>query len=104
MKTVKFILGIVTFILSCFGAYMCYSVSGNILSAKGWELFGWIFSIPILIMIYIIEFGLLVSTLFRFINTIGSESKAIRIISIIMLILTIALALFMGYNVFKLFY
>ena len=103
MKTVRFIIGIVTFILSCFGAYMCYSVSGNMLSAEGWELLGWIFSIPILIIIYLIEFGLILSTLWSFVKTIGSESRAIKIISIILLVLTIALTVFMGYNVVLLF-
>ena len=91
MKILKFLISVLTLIICVFLSYVCYRITQSF-ETSGIVSISLMITIPIFIIFTILLGGLLVSTIFSFISCTTSTSILIRVLSIIFLILTIALA------------
>ena len=95
MKIGSFIWGIITFVLAVLLSGICYKVYGSIQETSGGvEALSLIVTIPLLIILYIALVGLLLSAVINTVRAIFSDAKAIKIISIIFLVLEICVTAF----------
>lgn len=88
-RVFSFISAIVTLIISSVLLYICYEISFTS-NLEGLAQLSYIILIPIYILLFVALFGTSTASVFSSIKAIGSESKAIKIISIILLICALA--------------
>lgn len=102
-KIGSFILAIVLTLISGFLVYICYQLNLSLI-AEGWAKLSYIVTIPLYFVFYALLFGLTTAGLISSIKAIFSSSKFIKITSIILLILSIAIltmAVLLAINLFK---
>ena len=92
MKLVKFLISILTLILSIFLSYVCYRITQSF-ETTGLASLSLMITIPIFVIFAILLAGLLLSTALNFLGCCLSTSNLIKVLSIIFLVLTVALAL-----------
>ena len=100
MRLKKFISMLITTVLACAGAFAIHYQNikfANELATNSLARFGLIILIPIYLVLYILTYGLTISSLIKVIKNISCESKLIKVISIIMLILILVLIAFLVY-------
>lgn len=96
MKIGKFVGAVILLLISAALTYIAYSFSGNVAAMQGTEKLSLIVVLPLLIILYIFICGSLLSGFLAAILSIFSESKTIKIISIILSVLYVGLV---GLNV-----
>lgn len=92
MKIFGFIWGIISFVLSVLISGVCYNVYTSIKETSGGvAALSLIATVPLLIILYIILIGCLMSAVITTIRAMFSESKFIKVVSVILIILEVAL-------------
>ena len=86
----SFISSIITILLSLIALYLCYKFNQTITNVEGIEKISFVVTVPILIFFYIFLFGFCLSGIITSMRAIFSESKVIKILSIILLIIALA--------------
>ena len=94
MKAVSFVWGIISFVLSVVLSGICYTVYTSIQETSGVEAMSLIVTIPLLIILYIALLGFLMSAVISTVRALFLDSKAIKIISIVLLILEVCVTVF----------
>ena len=94
MKIAGFVWGIITFVLSILLSGICYTVYTSIQETSGVAAISLIVTVPLLIILYIALLGFLTSAVISTVRALFSISTAIKIISIILLILEVGVAVF----------
>ena len=92
MKIVRFLFGTLSLISSFFLSYFTYTITESF-ETSGLASLSLIVTIPIFIVFSILLAGVLINSIFKFIGCITSDSKLIKVLSIIFLILTTVLAI-----------
>lgn len=91
MKVANFVWGIIFFVLSVLMSVLCYRVYGSIKETTGAAALSLIVTIPLLIMLYVVLLSFLAGAVFNTIRAMFTDVKAIKIISIVLVILEVAL-------------
>ena len=94
LKLFSFISSIITFAICVVLSYFAYRFE----IPTGSDSISLLVTAPLMIFVYIVLAGLLLSTIGTCISSIGSEVVAIKVLSIIFLVLTIALV---GIDIYK---
>ena len=95
MKAASFIWGIVAFVLSVLMSALCYGVYTSIEQTSGGAgAFSLIVTIPLMIILYLILLGFMTASVVSLFKAAFSENKAIKIISIIFIVLEVAVLVF----------
>lgn len=98
MKIVSFVWGAISFVLSVLMSGLCYNVYSSIKeNSSGAAAISLIATIPLLIILYIALIGFLLSAVVSSVKAIFSDSKAIKALSIILVVLEVCVTVF---NVF----
>ncbi len=87
----SFISSIITIVLSLIGVYFCYQISVSNSNLTGVDTLGLVVTVPILLVAFLVVFGLSLSSVLTSFRACFSENKAIKIISIILLVISIAI-------------
>ena len=95
MKIANFVWGIIFFVLSVFMSLLCYRIYGSIKETTGGiAALSLIVTIPLLLMLYVVLLSFLTGAVFNTIRAMFIDVKAIRIISIVLVILEVVLLAF----------
>lgn len=101
MKIASFVSTIITLLLGIGINILVYVIIQEGSMSQGLEALGNIILIPIVILLLVASFGLSLSSLFTSVASLTSYSNIIRILSIFLLIISLALVSFMGYNLIQ---
>lgn len=94
MKIANFVWGIIFFVLSVLMSVLCYRVYGSIKETSGAAAISLIVTIPLLIMLYVVLLTFLAGAVFNTIRAMSIDIKAIKIISIVLIVLEVAVLVF----------
>lgn len=95
MKIANFVWGIIFFALSVLMSVLCYNVYGSIQETNGGiAALSLIVTIPLLLMLYVVLLSFLVGAVFNTVRSIFIDVKAIKIISIILVVLEVCVTVF----------
>lgn len=89
-KIGSFVSAIITIIIAVLVGYLCYQLNLSNAGIEGVQKLSLIVTLPIAIIFYVLMFGLVVSSMITSFMAIFSDIKAIRIISICLLALSLA--------------
>ena len=98
MRLKSFILMLIASMFACAGALAIHFQNvkfASDLAKNGLAGFGLVILIPIYFALYILTYGLTISSIINSIKSIGSENKFIKVISIIILILILVMIAFL---------
>ena len=86
----SFVSSIITIIIVVLVGYLCFQLNLATAGAEGVQKLSLIITLPIAIIFYVLMFGLVVSSMITSFMAIFSDVKAIKIISICLLALSLA--------------
>ena len=86
----SFVSSIITIIIVVLVGYLCFQLNLATAGAEGVQKLSLIITLPIAIIFYVLLFGLIASSVITSFMAIFSDIKAIRIISICLLALSLA--------------
>ena len=89
-KIGSFVSAIITIIIAVLVGYLCYQLNLSNAGVEGVQKLSLIVTLPIAIIFYVLLFGLIASSVIASFMAIFSDVKAIKIISICLLALSLA--------------
>ena len=91
MKVANFVWGLIFFVLSVVMSVLCYRIYGSIQETTGAAALSLIVTIPLLLMLYAVLLSFLTGAVFNTIRAMFTDVKVIKIISIVLVVLEVAL-------------
>ena len=90
MKILNFVWGVIFFILSVVLSLICRNLLLNIQDTSGVAALSFIVTIPLVLILYVVLLSFLAGAVFNTIRAIFSDIIAIKIISIVLIVLEVA--------------